>query len=313
MAPPQQVGAAPQAVPSAPTQDEAAAQVAQAAALSASRSEIDPSTKYRELGTLKVLAAMFMFICMALNIVFMIWDPSTQQMSPSGLASISGAAAIACTSVGIVLGIMAIFMNFKQKFGPYPVRVFLMLLSPLFILIGAGVKQAIMSVGAINYVDLALAIVFGVFFILFIEYLHAVWRFTSIGKMAIERNLKDFDFGHVIRHYMGFGGGVLGIIVVLSVIVVFLRNAILAMMAGTPQLTNSVEMNSVYGLAISSAIIFTILGIALSFWFGSRDYAASIRAVSAFSKERMRQMSDEGKTRKTPGLANAITMDVPKN
>jgi len=313
MAPPPPPGAGPQAVPSTPTQDEATTQAAQAAALAAARSEIDPSTKYRELGTIKVLAAMFMFICMALNIVFMVWDPSTQQMSGSDILSVSGIAAIACTSIGIGLGIMAIFMTLKKKFGLYPLRVYIMLLSPLFILIGAGVKRTIMSVGAINYVDLALAIVFGVFFILFIEYLHAVWRFTSIGKMAIERNLKDFDFGHVIRHYMAFGGGVLGIIVVLSVIVVFLRNGILAMMAGTPQLTSSIEMNSVYGLAISSAMIFTILGIALSFWFGSRDYAASIKAVSSFSKEKMRQMSDEGKTRQRPGLTNAITTEVPKS
>ncbi len=312
MAPPPP-GAAAQALSSTPTQDEATAQAAQAAALAATRGEIDPSTKYRELGTIKVMAAMFMFICMALNIVFMIWDPSTQQMSGSDIATVAGGAAIGCTSVGIVFGIMAIFMNLKKKFGAYPLRVYMMLLSPLFILIGAGVKRTIMSVGAINYVDLLLAIVFGIFFILFIEYLHAVWRFTSIGKMAIERNLKDFDFGHVIRHYMGFGFGVLGIIVVLSVIVIFLRNGILAMMAGTPQLTHSVEMNSVYGLAISSAIIFTILGIALSFWFGSRDYAASIRAVSSFSKEKMRQMSDEGKTRPRAGPANAITIDVPKS
>jgi hypothetical protein len=314
MAPPPP-GTASQAVPSAPTQDEASAQAAQAAVLAATRGDIDPSTKYRELGTIKVLAAMFMFICMALNIVFMIWDPSTQQIDATQMGTIGGIAALACTAVGIGLGIMAIFMNLKQKFGPYPVRIFLMMMSPLFILIGAGVKRTIMSVGAINYVDLALAIVFGVFFILFIEYLHAVWRFTSIGKMAIERNLKDFDFGHVIRHYMGFGGGVLGIIVVLSVVVVFLRNGILAMMSGTPQLTSSVEMNSVYGLAISSAIIFTILGITLSFWFGSRDYAASIRAVSSFSKEKMRQMSDEGKTTGRPRAAptSGIVTEIPKS
>jgi hypothetical protein len=313
MAPPPP-GTASQAVPSAPTQDEASAQATQAAVLAATRGDIDPSTKYRELGTIKVLAAMFMFICMALNIVFMIWDPSTQQIDASQMGTIGGIAAIACTATGIALGIMAIFMNLKQKVGPYPLRIFLMMMSPLFILIGAGVKRTIMSVGAINYVDLALAIVFGVFFILFIEYLHAVWRFTSIGKMAIERNLKDFDFGHVIRHYMGFGGGVLGIIVVLSVVVVFLRNGILAMMSGTPQLTSSVEMNSVYGLAISSAIIFTILGITLSFWFGSRDYAASIRAVSSFSKEKMRQMSDEGKTtRPRAAPTSGIVTEIPKS
>jgi hypothetical protein len=292
------------------THDEASAQAAEQAALAKARSEIDPSTKYRELGTVKVLAVMFMFICMALNIVFMIYDPNTQQVSGNKIATIGGVAALICTVLGIVFGIMAVFVKLPWKIGPYPLKLIMMLMSPLFILIGAAVKPTIMAVGKIDYVDLALAIIFGVFFILFIEYLHAVWRFTAVGKMAIERNLKDFDFGHVIRHYMGFGAGVLGAIVLLSVIVVLLKEGILAMMASTPQVAHSIEMNSVYGLAISSAIIFTILGIVLSFWFGSRDYAASIRAVSAFSRERMRQMSDEGKTR--PGPTTALTMEVPK-
>lgn len=291
--------------------DEAVAAAAASQAAAAARAEIDPSTKYGEIGTIKVLAAMFMFICMALNIVFMIYDPSTQQMSGEKLATPGGVGALICTVIGVVFGIMAVFVKLRQKIGPYPLRVLLMLMSPLFILIGAAVKPTIMAVGPVDMLDLALAIIFGVFFILFIEYLHAVWRFTAIGRMALERNLKDFDFGQVIRHYMSFGGGVLGIIVVVSVGVVFLRNGFLAAMSSTPQLTHSVEMNSVYGLAISSAIIFTILGIVLSFWFGSRDYAASIRAVSAFSRERMRQMSDESKT-KGPPVASAVTMDVPK-
>jgi len=292
--------------------DEAAASAAASQAAAAARAEIDPSTKYGEIGTIKVLAAMFMFICFALNIVFMIYDPSTSQMSGDKILTVGGIGALICTVLGVVFGIMAIFVKLNQKVGPYPMRVLLMLMSPLFILIGAAVKPTIMAVGPVDMLDLALAIIFGVFFILFIEYLHAVWRFTSIGKMALERNLKDFDFGRVIRQYMSFGGGVLGVIVVLSVCVVFLRNGFLAAMASTPQLTHSVEMNSVYGLAISSAIIFTILGIVLSFWFGSRDYAASIRAVSAFSRERMRQMSDEGKAQKTVGPTTAVTLDVPK-
>jgi hypothetical protein len=70
-------------------------------------------------------------------------------------------------------------------------------------------------------------------------------------------------------------------------------------------------MNSVYGLAISSAIFFAIIGIVLSFWFGGRDYAASMRAVRAFSKEKLRQMSDESASRGAQPL-QATTVDVPK-
>jgi len=281
-------------------------------AVAMARAEIDPSTRYGALGTLKVMAVIFMIICLILNFVFLIYDPGTQQMVPEQLGTIGGIAAIVLSIIGVVFGFMAVYVKLRQKVGPYPLQTFMMLLSPLFLLIGAGVKPTIMNVGPVDPMDLILALIFGVFFILYIEYLHAVFRFNAIGKMAIERNLKDFDFGHVIRHYMGFGGGVLGIIIALSLVVVFLRDMFLTMMASTPQVTNSVEMNSVYGLAISSSIIFTILGIVLSFWFGSRDYAASIRAVSSFSKERMRQMSDESKARSGPAPAGAVLVEVPK-
>lgn len=276
------------------------------------RPTIDPATKYRELGTIKILAAMYMFICMALNIVFIIYNPATSEMLPENLGTIGGLAAMVVTIVSVVFGIMAIFMALPMKIGPYTLRVIMMLLSPLFMVVGAAIKPTIMTVGPVDVIDLALAIVFGVFFILFIEYLHAVWRFTQIGQMAIERNLKDFDFGHVIRHYMGFGGAILGVIVVISLVVVFMREGFLGMMAeNAPQFASSVEMNSVYGLAISSAIFFAIIGIVLSFWFGGRDYAASMKAVRAFSKEKLRQMSDESSASGSPSL-KATMVDVPK-
>ena len=51
------------------------------------RPQIDPSTKYREIGTIKILAAMFMFICMALNFVFIIYSPSTGDMAPENMVT----------------------------------------------------------------------------------------------------------------------------------------------------------------------------------------------------------------------------------
>jgi hypothetical protein len=279
------------------------------------RPTIDPSTKYREIGTIKILAAMFMFICMALNFVFIIYSPATGEMAPSNFATIGGIASMVVTVVAIVFGIIGIFIDkgalAMAKLGPIRMKGFFMMMSPLFMVIGAAIKPTIMAVGPVDVIDLILAIVFGVFYILFIEYLHAVQRFSSIGKMAIERNLKDFDFGHVIRHYMGYGGGILGVIIGLSLIVVVIRQGMLKFMQdGSPQFANSVEMNSVYGLAISSAIFFTILGIVLSFIFGGKDYAASVRAVSAFSKDKMRQMSDESASRGSGQPVHATTTEI---
>lgn len=272
--------------------------------------QIDPSTRYGKLGTIKVMAAMFMFICMALNIVFIIYDSATGSFDPGRLATLGGISAMVVTILAVVLGIMAIFISLPSIKG-YSLKMIFIMLAPLLMIVGAAIKPTIMNIGEIDMLDLILALVFGVFFILFVEYIHAVYRFTQIGKMAIERNLKDFDFDHVINHYMGFGGAILGVIVVISVIVVFIRQGILAaIQESMPQFANSVEMNSVYGLAISSAIFFSFTGIALSFYFGQKDYLASVRAVSAFSKERMRQMSEESTDAGTPLTAD--TIEVPK-
>jgi len=275
------------------------------------RPQIDPATKYREIGTIKILAAMFMFICMALNFVFIIYSPSTGEMAPENMVTIGGIASMVVTIIAVVFGIIGIFIDkgglAKAKIGSIQMKVMFIMLSPLFMVLGAAIKPTIMAVGPVDMIDLILAIVFGVFYILFIEYLHAVQRFSAIGKMAIERNLKDFDFGHVIRHYMGYGGGILGVIIGLSMIVVVIRQAMLKFMEeGSPQFAHSIEMNSVYGLAIASAIFFTVLGIVLSFIFG----AASVRAVSAFSKDKMRQMSDESSTKTTTQSINVTTTEI---
>jgi hypothetical protein len=262
---------------------------------------IEPSSRYREIGTVKVMAAMFMFICCGMNFVFVFYGGGESLSAMEKLFSIGSLAAIILTILAVIFGIMAIFMRLETKLLSLSLKNWFMMLAPIFMIAGSAIKPPIMTVGEIDYMELSLAIVFGVFFLLFIEYLHAVKRFTDIGRMAIERNLKDFDFGHVIRHYISFGFMVLGGIVGISLVVVFLRNVILGGLEGwVPQFARSIEMQSVYGLAISSALVFCLLGIVLSFVFGGREYVTSVRAVTAFSKEKLRELSDRSGSRGQP-------------
>jgi hypothetical protein len=102
---------------------------------------------------------------------------------------------------------------------------------------------------------------------------------------------------------------ILGVIVGLSLAVVFLRNVLLGGLEGSvPQFARSIEMQSVYGLAMSSALVFCLIGIILSFVFGGREYMTSMKAVTSFSRDKLRELSDRSKSKGAP--STATTMEI---
>jgi hypothetical protein len=150
-----------------------------------------------------------------------------------------------------------------------------------FMIAGVAARPAILSLGrlSLDSTDFILALLFAIFFLFFLEYTHGVRRFWEIGHMAIEKDLRDFDFGHVLRQYivMGFVWFVVAILITVGIVGVQM-----AMQAFLPaQLGQSAEMMSVYGLAVAEGVVFVILGLILSFILGRKDYAQSLRAGAA--------------------------------
>jgi hypothetical protein len=49
-----------------------------------------------------------------------------------------------------------------------------------------------------------------------LEYLHALSRFVEVGEMAIKRRLTNFNLSGVVKHFLGWGFLMLGIIILVT-------------------------------------------------------------------------------------------------
>jgi hypothetical protein len=231
---------------------------------------INVAAKYREIGTIRLMAMIFMLITAALSIlsapIIMAADTGSEGVTLSFLG-------IGLTILAVVFGFIAIINQKNRRLNDISTITAISLM-----IAGVAARPAILSLGhtSLDSTDFILALLFAIFFLFFLEYTHGVRRFWEIGHMAIEKNLKDFDFGHVLRQYivMGFVWFVVAILLALAIVGVQL-----AMQNYLPaQLGQSAEMMSVYGLAVAEGIVFVILGLILSFFLGRKDYAQSFRA-----------------------------------
>jgi len=237
------------------------------------RPAINVAARYREIGTIRILAMIFMFIAASLSILHSF-------ISVGGITALSGAG-IGLTVGGIVCGFMAIINQKNRRLNNMTT-----IGSVALLIAGVTTRPAMLTIGKLSLgsADFILALLFAIFFLLFMEYTHGVRRFWEIGEMAIEKNLKEFDFGHVLRQYIVMGFVWLVVIIIISIAVVGIQ---LAMVSFLPaQLGQSTELNSVYGLAVAEGLLFTILAVVLAvvMGLGRGDFAprkAPVRAAPA--------------------------------
>ncbi|MGQ9583041.1 MAG: hypothetical protein ACUVV6_05955 [Thermoplasmatota archaeon] len=232
------------------------------------RPAVNVAAQYREIGTIRILAFIFMFIAAAMSIL-------TSFVASEGFSAASGAGA-GLTVVAIAFGFIAIVNQRNRRLNNIAT-----ILAVSFMVAGAAARPVMLSLGetAISETEVIMSLLFAIFFLLFLEYTHGVRRFWEIGEMAIEKNLRDFDFGHVLRQYMLRGMIWLGVIVGITIAVIGLQMGLQT--ALPPQLGKSAEMNSVYGLATAEGILFVGAAVVLSLILGRREYAESFRAVAA--------------------------------
>lgn len=231
---------------------------------------INVAVKYREIGTIRLMAMIFMIITAALSILSTPIIIAASTDSEGFLLSVVG---ILLTIVAVVFGFIAIINQKNRRLNDLS-----MVLSLSLMIAGVAARPAVLSLGKIDFggTDFILSFLFAVFFLFYLEYMHGVRRFWEIGQMAIEKNLRDFDFGHVLRQYMvmGFVWFIVAIVVMFVIVVAQL----LMQLNLPPQLGKSAEMNSVYGLAVAEGMVFVIIGLVLTFILGRKDYAQSLRA-----------------------------------
>ncbi|MEW5759507.1 MAG: hypothetical protein AB1779_01920 [Candidatus Thermoplasmatota archaeon] len=240
--------------------------------------KIDVSVRYPEITVGKIIGMLLMIVVVVLNIIF---NLDSQHIIFVGIFS----------GIGLVFGIIAIFKIGGEKLQPY-----FICLSPIFIVMGAAFKAPGMYIGTITFFNLGTSLIFAILFLMYIEYLHGIRRFTEIGEMAIERDLRDFDFKRVFYRYIGFGFVIFGIIAVILFIICIIHTTFVTTLPG--QIGRSIELNSVFGLAIISIIVFGLLGTILTVIFGGKEYVRTIKAVTAISKKKLEEIAE--RTRAAP-------------
>ena len=259
------------------------------------RPAINVAARYREIGTIRILAMIFLFIAASLSILHAF-------ISVGGIGLLSGIG-IGLTVMGIVCGFIAIINQKNRQLNNITA-----IGSVALLIAGVATRPAMLNIGklSLSSPDFILALMFAIFFLLFMEYTHGVRRFWEIGEMAIEKNLKEFDFGHVLRQYIVMGFVWLVVIILIAMGVVAIQ---LAMVSFLPaQLGQSTEMNSVYGLAVAEGLLFIILAVVLSvvLGFGRGDFStrkAAVRAAPAGLAMPNAQVYTPGQSPQQTGLS----------
>jgi hypothetical protein len=110
--------------------------------------------------------------------------------------------------VGMVFGIIGFFVRSLRKWMIY--------LAPAVLIAAVAVRPLTSAVGSLDTMDIILSLAFAVSWFLALEYLHALSRFVEVGEMAIKRRLTNFNLSGVVKHFLGWGFLMLGIIILVT-------------------------------------------------------------------------------------------------
>jgi hypothetical protein len=118
------------------------------------------------------------------------------------------------------------------------------------------------------------------FSISYIEFSHAAIRFSQIDQYAKSQNIEDFSVNPVIWNYFFWYGILFVVIYAFMLVVIFLRWGYMpALEESAPQFANSIEMNSVYSIALSIGLIFVPIAAILSYVFGAGSLIKTTKEV----------------------------------
>jgi hypothetical protein len=110
--------------------------------------------------------------------------------------------------IGMVFGIIGFFVRSLRKW--------MILLAPALLIAAVAVRPLTSAVGSLDTMDIILSLAFAVSWFLALEYLHALSRFVEVGEMAIKRRLTNFNLSGVVKHFLGWGFLMLGIIILVT-------------------------------------------------------------------------------------------------
>jgi hypothetical protein len=109
---------------------------------------------------------------------------------------------------GSLFGIIGFFVRSLRKWMIY--------LAPALLIAAVAARPLTSAVGSLDTIDIIFSLAFAVTWFLAVEYLHALTRFVEVGEMAIKRRLTNFNLSGVVKHFLGWGFLMLGIIILVT-------------------------------------------------------------------------------------------------
>ena len=131
---------------------------------------------------------------------------------------------------------------------------------------------------------LSLILVYGVAFLLFIEYAYASLRYSKIKQYAEVQGLDGLELNPVLTSYIGvsfvLAGGAM-----LVTFLVFIASKAVSMYIPSEALRASIEFNSIYGVTIAASVIFGLIGIIYTFVFGWEGFQKMTKSFEIEEEE----------------------------
>jgi hypothetical protein len=194
--------------------------------------------------------------------------------SPSFLSLV----VLACA--GIAISLAGLFTSVTRRIAAW--------MGPALLVASAAVNPLGANLGDIPPTDMVFAFTFAITWLLAVEHLHAIMRFVELGGYITRQRLTSFRLSSVVNHFQLYGAGMAGLIIVVTAIVVVGIPWVLEK-GGNQVFGRSVELGSVFGIAIAAAIVFTLAGMILVFIRSVLPQRVDVEQV-AYSRDRMEDM-----------------------
>ena len=160
--------------------------------------------------------------------------------------------------------------------------------APVLLVAAATAGTPGLSLDNIPPLELLLAFAFAMSLMLAVEHLHAVMRFVELGAYITRQRLTAFRLSSVVDHFQIYGAGLITLIALVTVIVVVGIPWVFAQ-GSDGTLGRSVELSSVFGVALAAAVVFTLCAIILVFVRSVIPQRIEVERV-AYSRDRMEEM-----------------------
>lgn len=188
--------------------------------------------------------------------------------------------ALVLASAGTAMGVAGLYAPSLRRMA--------LLVAPVVLASAAAAGTLGASLDTIPPLELLLAFVFGASWLLAVEHLHALTRFVELGAYVTRQRLDSFSLGGVVNHFQVYGVGLVAIIGVVTAVVVVGVPWVFS--KGTSGVfSRSVELNSVFGVAMAAAVVFTLSALILVFVRSVVPQRVDVERV-AYSRDRMDDM-----------------------